>query len=113
MESLAPDELNANACAGGSSGTVRMCDEAKSPSLGASFGLGSTLSWVFQFDTTGSLNGTAELKYLYVGSQGSKVGDLGSYNIGIQTSTVPEPVSFSLMGAGLAALGLLRYRRRA
>ncbi len=108
---LSPNELSANACDGGSSGTVRMCEEAKAPSLGAAFGLGSTLSWVFQFDTTGSLNSTAELKYLYVTSGGDKVGSLGSYDIGIQTSTVPEPVSLSLVGGGLVALGLLRRRR--
>jgi|SRR5665213_539161 len=110
---LSRDELSANACDGGSNGTVRMCEQAKSPSLGAAFGLGSTLSWVFQFDTTGSLNSTAELKHLYVDTQGSKVGDLGSYNIGIQTNVVPEPVSLSLVGGGLVVLGLLRRRPRA
>jgi hypothetical protein len=108
---LSPNELSTNGCDGGSSGTVRLCDQAKSPSLGAAFGLGSTLSWVFQFDTTGSLNGTAELKYLYVTSAGDKVGSLGSYDIGIQTSAVPEPVSLSLVGGGLVALGLLKRRR--
>ncbi len=69
---LSHNELSANACDGGSSGTVRMCEQAKSPSLGAAFGLGDTLSWVFQFDTTGSLNSTAELKYLYVDSKARK-----------------------------------------
>ena len=44
---LSPNELSANACDGGSSGTVRMCEEAKSPSLGAAFGLGSTLPGYF------------------------------------------------------------------
>ena len=108
---LSPNELSPNGCSGGSSGTVRMCEQAKSPSLGAAFGLGSTLSWVFQFDTTGSLNSTAELKYLYVDNQGNKVGDLGSYSIGIQTSTVPEPVSLSLVGIGLVGIGLIGRRR--
>jgi len=109
--SLSPDELSANACDGGSGGTVRMCDQAKSPSLGMAFGLGDTLSWVFQFDTTGTLNSTAEIKFLYVTSSGDKVGSLGSYAIGIQNSSVPEPVTFSLVGGGLVALGLLRRRR--
>jgi hypothetical protein len=95
-----------------------MCDQAKSPSLGAAFGLGDTLTWVFQFDTTGGLNGTAELKYRYVDSEGGKVGSLGSYDIGIQpgkppNSTVPEPVSLSLVGSGLFAIGWLRRRRQA
>ena len=108
---LSPNELSAGGCDGGSSGTVRMCDQAKSPSLGAAFGLGDTLTWVFQFNTTGSLNSTAEIKYLYVDSSGTKVGDLGSYSIGIQNNAVPEPVSLSLVGGGLVLLGLLRRRR--
>ena len=110
---LSPNELNANGCAGGSSGTVRLCAEAKSPSLGAAFGLGDTLTWVFQFDTTGSLNSTAELKYRYVDSDGEKVGSLGSYDIQIPTVHNPEPFSLSLVGTGLLVIGLLRYRRRA
>ena len=110
---LVPDELNANGCDGGSSGTVRLCAEAKSPSLGAAFGLGDTLTWVFQFDTTGSLNNTAELKYLYVDSEGNKVGSLGSYDIGIQTNHAPEPLSLSLVGTGLFVIGLFARRRRA
>lgn len=112
---LLPNELSANGCDGGSSGTVRLCAEAKSPSLGAPFGLGDTLSWVFQFDTTGSLNSTAELKYLYVDSEGDKVGSLGSYDIGLQIPTVnnPEPFSLSLVGTGLFVIGFLGRRRRA
>jgi len=109
---LSPNELSTNGCDGGSNGAVRMCAEAKSPSPGAAFGLGDTLTWIFQFDTTGSLNSTAELKYLYVNTQGEKVGDLGSYAIGIQTSTVPEPVSLSLVGGGLIAFGLIKRRRK-
>ncbi|MBZ5676059.1 MAG: PEP-CTERM sorting domain-containing protein [Acidobacteriia bacterium] len=109
---LLPNELSANACDGGSTGAPRMCDQAKSPSLGAAFGLGDMLSWVFQFDTTGTLNSTAEIKYLYVTSSGDKVGSLGSYAIGIQSSPVPEPVSMSLVGGGLVVLGLLRRKRR-
>lgn len=109
---LSPNELSANACDGGSTGAPRMCDQAKSPSLGAAFGLGDTLSWVFQFDTTGTLNTTAEIKYIYVTSGGDKIGSLGSYAIGIQNSSVPEPLSMSLVGGGLVALGLLRRRRR-
>ena len=108
---LLPNELNAGGCDGGSSGTVRLCAQAKSPSLGAPFGLGDTLTWVFQFDTTGSLNSTAELKYLYVDSEGNKVGSLGSYDIGIQSHT-PEPYSLALVGTGLFGLGLLRRFRR-
>ena len=110
---LLPNELNASGCDGGSGGTVRMCDQAKSPSLGAAFGLGSTLTWVFQFDTTGTLNSTAELKYRYVDSAGDKVGSLGSYDIGIQTVHNPEPFSLSLVGIGLVGVGVLRRFRRA
>jgi hypothetical protein len=107
---LSLNELSANACDGGSIGAPRMCDQAKSPSLGAAFGLGDTLSWVFQFDTTGTLNSTAEIKYIYVTSGGDKIGSLGSFPIQIQSS-VPEPLTFSLVGGGLLALGLFRRRR--
>lgn len=109
---LSPNELTGTGCNGGSNGAVRLCEQAKSPSLGASFGLGTTLSWVFQFDTTGSLNSTADLKYLYIDSQDNKVGNLGS-PIGIQTSSVPEPVSLSLVGIGLVGIGLIGRRRSA
>ena len=86
---------------------------------------------VWQFTIMGpppSLGDTAHINYTYVDLGGSHVGVLGSFDIPIQciggiscasgpsglvtgnSSTVPEPVSLSLVGGGLLALGLLRKR---
>lgn len=110
------NELNANGCMGGSAGN-RLCVQAKSPSLGASFTQGDILSWTFQFDSTADVGTTTHIKYRYVDAKGKKVGSLGSWDITDQRirkeSPVPEPVSASMVGAGLLSLGCFFLRRKA
>lgn len=77
---------------------------------------------VWQFTVNGtppSLGDTAHIKYNYVDLGGNHVGDLGSFDVGIQctggngcaASAVPEPVTSALMGSGLIGLYFLRRRR--
>jgi hypothetical protein len=72
------------------------------------------LSWVFQFDTTGSVGDTAHIKYLYVDEGGEKVGSLGSWDTDIQRNgqEIPEPSTLSLVGGTVLALAFFTYRRR-
>jgi PEP-CTERM motif-containing protein len=55
----------------------------------------------------------ADLEILFVNTAGvfvaSIVGDLTSFELG--STSVPEPVSFSLLGVGLAGLGWARRRK--
>jgi hypothetical protein len=128
---LFPNELGANGCDGGSNGDVRMCAEAASFADAASFTAGDTLKWRFQFDAT-SLAGSAELKYLYASGSApdnnapdflnwSKVGDLGSFDITLQTGVtppigdepgVPEASTWVLVAGGLSLIGVSRISRR-
>jgi hypothetical protein len=74
--------------------------------------------------TPPSSGDTTELKYHYVNTDGEKVGDLGSFGVGIQCiggdcggggggggQAVPEPVSFLLAGSGLIGIYFLRRRQ--
>ena len=100
------NELSANGCQNGNSDPA--CIQAKSPYPGAAFQDGDILSWLIQFDAT-TLNDTATIKYRYVNSAGAKVGDLGSWEIGVQR--VPEPATVALTGFGLLIVGYMRRRR--
>lgn len=139
--SLLLNELNANGCQGGDSGSL--CAAAGTGN-GVSFDAGDTLSFVFQFDTA-SIGDSIHLKYLYLGwdqkkKKWSKVGDLGSFDIPLlaactnsncepdpctngnceppdpctdgNCSSVPLPASPALMGIGLVAFGFARRLRR-
>ena len=128
---LSQGELNANGCNNNPPpGHTRLCAVATdSPYVGAPVtGPGEILSWVFQFDTT-TLGTTAHPKYEYEDSAGKKIGDLGSWDIAIQTCApneqhcggtlpahplgVPEPQSLALVALALLALAALRVRYKA
>jgi hypothetical protein len=79
----------------------------------------NTLIWQFTIiGTPPSLGDTAHIKYHYISNVGTKVGDLGSFDVGIQcvggngcsASTVPEPVTSALVGGGLIGLYFIRRR---
>jgi hypothetical protein len=114
--------ITANGC--GEGNTKSLC--AQSTGTGTALFSGSTpagiLSWVFQFDSSSDLNPSAHIKYLYVNSEGSKVGSLGSWDLTIQCTNgdcggippqelVPEPLSMGLAGAGLVGIYFLRRRK--
>ena len=108
--------VNANGCGGGD--TATLCAEAASPYAGAAVsGADIVLSWVFQFDSTDALNDTAHLKYLYVDSDGDKVGSLGGWDIAIggdgeRPLGTPEPSTAALMVAGLCLIWIGSVRAR-
>jgi hypothetical protein len=114
--------LNAFGCDG--SGATFLC--------AAATGMGSNLftyssgtyipkTLIWQFNITGtppSLGDTAHIKYHYINNLGANVGDLGSFDVGIQciggngcsASPVPEPVTSALIGSGLIGLYFIRRR---
>jgi hypothetical protein len=115
--SLQTGGLAASGCTG--SGATFICAGATSPASLFSSVTPNTLT--FQFLITGappSLGDTAHIKYLYKSYLGTKVGDLGSFDVAIQciggngcdASTTPEPVTSALVGGGLIGLYFLRRR---
>ncbi len=119
----ADGELSAGGCSAAKGGTMRLCVEAKPPSLGAALFSGGlpvgVLAWRFQFDSPDpalDLNpNDTGIKYLYVDTSGDKVGSLGSWGFTAQCTNgcdppppgVPEPMSLVLLtGVILAVLAL-------
>lgn len=122
---LIPGGLNASGCDG--SGATFLC--AAATGMGASLFKFSSLpqphftpnTLIWQFTITGtppSLGDTAHIKYHYINNLGEKVGDLGSFDVGIQciggngcgAPPVPEPVTSALIGSGLVGLYFIRRR---
>lgn len=104
------NELGANGCAQGNSDPACIQAQGAGVNPGATFTDGDILSWLIQFHAT-TLNDTATIKYLYMDTSGKKVGDLGSWEIGIQRQ-VPEPATLALMGLGLFGIGVRRKFKR-
>jgi hypothetical protein len=115
--------LNSGGCSG--SGAPFICAGANGMGANlfanASSSTPNTLVWQFLITgTPPALGDTAHIKYLYISSLGTKVGDLGSFDVAIQcigggtctdpSSGVPEPTTSALIGGGL--IGLYFVRRR-
>ena len=114
--------LNAGGCSG--SGAPYVC--AGATGMGSNLFTYSNSTYVpktliWQFTITGtppSLGETAHIKYHYINNLGTKVGDLGSFDVDIQcsggngcaASPVPEPVTSALIGSGLIGLYFIRRR---
>lgn len=115
---------NANGCDGTS--TTFICAQGSPGAALFTSGTPNLLSFQFVINSTSQPQDgdTAHLKYLYVDTNGDKVGSLGSFDTAIQCigdstcgggggqSIVPEPSSLVLGGMGLLSLAFLKRRFR-
>ena len=107
-----PGGLNSSGCDG--SGNFFCFDNpAIPPTPGSALAADSSLQFVFTVTTSaaGSFPYTPDFKIDWVGTQNNY--DLVSLPLPPTVSSVPEPETYALMIAGLAALGFVARRRKA
>ena len=101
-----PGELNASGCTGGGSGKICFDTNFKVP---VSDDMIMTFSYTGgALDLTGTGLDTPHLKMQFVNDAGAKIGSLYSADV----PAVPEPETYAMMLAGLAAVGFMARRRK-
>ena len=101
---LTPGSTNSGGCMSGGASAGFFCSSGSAAT-------GGTITFVFDVSTAtgGTLSTSSDIKAVILNAAGG-LADQTSQGITIQNGVVPEPISLSLVGGGLLALGLFRKR---